>query len=234
MSRIGGSTDPLFNVPIVTEEEERAERETLSEIEQLQLQVDLYGCAERRIDQRRLVDGTVSTLFSASHETQEEITLGIAAMNEAIDGIPESEKADYLQAREFAPNLIDTESPPADFLRCEHYNSTAAAIHLVSYWRQRKTIFGATLAFLPLRLDGALRDDVDFLEQGYLLPLPADSHGRPVVLVDRTGLSQIRGQPTPSVLRIMMYLTHAVTCHIETSESKRVVHIANMQVCATL
>lgn len=224
-----GSTDPLFNVPIITKGEEQAERDALSPIEQWQLDADLYGWARRETGQQAK-EGAASEL-SQSRETQE-ISRGVAAMNEAIKAMPDSEKADYMKAKEVASILIETESPAADFLRCEDYDSTTAATRLVSYWRQRKSIFGADLAFLPLRLDGALQNDIEFLEHGYLVPLPIDAHGRPVILLDRSGLSQIRTQPTPSVLRAMMYITHAVTSHCSTPECKRVVHITNMQVRA--
>ena len=55
--------------------------------------------------------------------------------------IPASAKKEYLEALRLAPRLIQTESDPIKFLRCEDFNPWTAAKRLVLYWEYRKWLF---------------------------------------------------------------------------------------------
>ena len=55
-------------------------------------------------------------------------------MQIAIDIIPSEKKKDFLHAMRCAPHLIQTESHPIKFLRCEEFNPWRAARRLVLYW----------------------------------------------------------------------------------------------------
>jgi hypothetical protein len=85
---------------------------------------------------------------------------------------------------ERAPQLVESESDAAGFLRCEKYDAWAAALRLVKYWEARKKIFGPDRAFLPMTMAGAMAEDMEHLRKGFLLILPDDDHGRAVAYWD--------------------------------------------------
>ena len=69
------------------------------------------------------------------------------------------------------------------FLRREHMDPKSAAIRFVKYWKFRKEVFGAEKYFLPLDIEGALKDDRVALEVGHWIILPKpDNHGRTIML----------------------------------------------------
>jgi hypothetical protein len=109
-------------------------------------------------------------------------------LEQALELIPDEEKAAYLEAVETAHHLIEDESNPVWFIRYEQCNFWAAAIRLVTYWKERKALFGDR-AFLPLKLltgEGALNEeDIMVLRSGSLALLPKDSMGRSVLCADR-------------------------------------------------
>jgi hypothetical protein len=129
-------------------------------------------------------------------------------LEQAIDLIPESEKGAYLHAVQTVPSLVQLESPPLRYLRFDSYNTWATARRLVDYWQGRVELFGAERAYLPLRLtpasspanasanataesrstvQSALDElDVEVVNCGTFMVLPKDSHGRPVLLHDRS------------------------------------------------
>jgi hypothetical protein len=147
-------------------------------------------------------------------------------LEQAIDLIPESEKGAYLHAVQTVPALVQLESPPLRYLRFDSYNTWAAARRLVDYWQGRVELFGAERAYLPLRLtpastpanananasataeprstvQSALDElDVEVVNCGTFMVLPKDSHGRPVLLHDRS-----------------RYVTHAPASRLSTCAS---------------
>jgi hypothetical protein len=72
-------------------------------------------------------------------------------LEQALELIPYEEKAAYLEAVETAHHLIEDESNPVWFIRYEQCNFWAAASRLVTYWKERKAMFGDR-AFRPLKL----------------------------------------------------------------------------------
>jgi hypothetical protein len=109
-------------------------------------------------------------------------------LEQALELIPDEEKAAYLEAVETAHHIIEDESNPVWFIRYEQCNFWAAAIRLVTYWKERKALFGDR-AFRPLKLltgEGALNEeDIMVLRMSPLLLLPKDGLGRSVLCLDR-------------------------------------------------
>ena len=110
----------------------------------------------------------------------------LASMREALRLIPNAEKAEYLQAVQRAPHLVQRESNPLAYLRFVQFDSWAAAKRLAFYWKNRVALFPQR-AFLPLTLlpGGALNEeDLEALRMGYLSLLPNDAAGRSVCCYD--------------------------------------------------
>jgi hypothetical protein len=120
------------SAPIVTTEDEIIEREALTSDERQIIRDEVYG---------------TKVLMP---ETETMLTEGTALMAQALQAIPDTDKLAYLEAVERAPELVQRESDPAAFLRCEKYDSRAAAHRLVRYWNVRKMVFGPERAFLPM------------------------------------------------------------------------------------
>jgi hypothetical protein len=111
-------------------------------------------------------------------------------LEQALELVPDEEKAAYTEAMHRVPDLVDSESDPFRFLWYEKYNISAAARRLVLYWEYRKELFGGR-AFLPMtQLEkGALsEDDVAVLQTGYIALLPDDTDGCAVVCYDGSRL----------------------------------------------
>ena len=119
-------------------------------------------------------------------ETVQNKEKALRALEEAINLMEDDEKKDYLEAKRVVPNLILTESNPLWFIRCEKWNTWAAARRVAFYWKKRKEYFGSR-AHLPMNQsgEGALsKDDVALLSTGYICLLPRDAKGRDVICHD--------------------------------------------------
>jgi hypothetical protein len=105
---------------------------------------------------------------------------------DAIQLLPEEEKAAFMEASTTAPHLVEIESDATRFYQITDYNNWSAAHRIVYYWKKRKALFGDR-AFLPMNQtgEGTLnRDDIAMLSSGGIIVLPRDSHGRSVVFID--------------------------------------------------
>jgi hypothetical protein len=182
----------FFTAPIVTPEDEKAEREALTEDERHSIDKAVYGAEDEIAETDAMVEKAVLLLQEALHE------------------IPDVEKQGYLEALERAPLLVERESDAIRFLRCEEYDAWAAARRLVAYWEVRKKFFGPERAFLPMTQTGAMAEDMVYLEKGFNTMLPDDDHGRPVVCWDRVS-SAAAVIPRASVLRCGFYLLHVLS-----------------------
>ena len=120
--------------------------------------------------------------------------------------MPDIQKAAYLEALEKVPDIVEKETNTKMFLRCEHYNSQTAAERLAQHWKQRKLLFGPERAFLPMTLEGAMKDDMFQLEQGFVVRNPNDAHGRPVVFLDRSNSTKSEHYDRDGWLRCMWYI----------------------------
>jgi hypothetical protein len=177
----------FFSAPFVTPEEEQAEREALPEEERQRIHEEVYG-GEVEIE-----------------ETGTMVENALLLLQEALNEIPAAAKQAYLEATERAPLLVERESDPISFVRCEKYGAWAAARRLVAYWEVRKKCFGPDRAFLPMTQSGAMAEDMEYSEKALATMLPDDDHGRPVICWDRIR-STAAVIPRASVLRCSFYL----------------------------
>jgi hypothetical protein len=160
-----------FTAPIVSEEEERLERQCLTDKERLDVWNDLHG----RPCRQTIVESDV-------HLSKRELEL-----KHELSDIPGEQKEAFLQAVSTCPHLVQSESPSLMFLRREHFDPKLAAQRLVKYWECRRVIFGKE-AFLPMTLEkGALSPvEVEVLESKQVALLPKDSAGRMVLYESRS------------------------------------------------
>jgi len=96
-----------FTVPRISEEEERAEREALSEEEKRAIHDDMYGNGPN--------DGV--------EETEEMKVSGPLLLREALESIASTDKLDYLEAMKRSPRVVEQECNPIAFLRSEDYDA---------------------------------------------------------------------------------------------------------------
>ncbi|KAG7353336.1 hypothetical protein IV203_009385 [Nitzschia inconspicua] len=165
-----------FTAPLITPEEEALERENLSKEQKAELQEDLYGgigCGwTKALDYVEQNDGFLTTKLQELEQALSEMTPSLLK--------------DYNKAMETVPDIVQTESDPVKFLRCERYDVTAAAKRIQLYWKMRRKIFGDDRAFLPMTLHAAMKDDAPMIESLAIYNiLPEDAHGRKVLFFDR-------------------------------------------------
>ena len=199
-----------FTAPIVTEEEEQAERDALTEEERRRIEKDLYG------EETEII------------ETEELLNNGLIMIQEALDALPLGLKTDYMRACEISPDLVERESPFIRFLRVSEWDAWMAAERLVNYWKVRVKIFGSDRAFLPMTLDGALTEDVPYLEKAVIFRLPSDKWGRPVLFFDRIRcVKEIA--PRDSVIRCLWYVMQTMSDE-QVVQKKGYVAVSSMRV----
>jgi phosphoribosylaminoimidazole carboxylase (NCAIR synthetase) len=198
------------SAPIVTAEDETVEREALTGDERQTVRDEVYGTEV------------------IMPETETMLTEGTALMAQALQAIPDTDKLAYLEALERAPELVQRESDPAAFLRCEKYDYWAAAHRLVKYWNVRKMVFGSERAFLPMTQTGAMLEDMVYLQKGLSLVLADDKFGRSVVYWDRIRSTSIV-IPRDSLSRCYFYLLQAISERAST-QKKGFIMIINFRV----
>jgi hypothetical protein len=110
---------------------------------------------------------------------------GLNQLWEALEHTPNKE--DYVEAQRRVPFLVATESPPIRFLHRENFDPWAAAKRLVTYWKERKALFGER-AFLPMNQTGkgALSaEDIIVLNTKFVVILPPDQDNRTIIYYDK-------------------------------------------------
>eukprot|EP00804_Cyclotella_cryptica_P001423 CCRYP_003676-RA/>CCRYP_003676-RA protein AED:0.16 eAED:0.16 QI:336/0.8/0.83/1/0.8/0.66/6/0/484 len=131
-------------------------------------------------------------------QDQEEID-ALRQMKQELTRVPHCQQSALVHAQRISPNLVDDRSLLM-FLEAESFDASRASRRLVSYWEARFQLFGPVNCFLPMTLDGAMRDSWDALRAGYLTLLPCtDNLGRPIVYTvsikltrEYFGLGQVR------------------------------------------
>lgn len=134
-------------------------------------------------------------------------------LSQALNVIAPEDKAAYLEAATKVPGLVQKESNFVSFFRCDRGDSDNACRRLIAYWQMRCEIFQER-AFLPLNLlgNGALTsDEVDLLQQGSVVLLPADSAKRSVVFLDYSKCPEICKKNRNVWMRLIFYLLHLVS-----------------------
>ena len=144
--------------------------------------------------------------ISIFEETPELVEAAIHEMARHLAAI--DNKPAYDKALQLVPDLVQKESPAICFLRCEYFSPEKAAQRLVKYWDMRSIIFGSK-AFLPMRLDGALQDDIETIKdipEAYFIT-GKDDHGRLIFFANKARLDFSRHNRM-SVMRCMWYQFH--------------------------
>lgn len=98
-----------FTAPHVTPEQEREEEASLSDEMRRKIHNDLYGFEQ--VQHPNPKEGRPGTADES-----------LVGLYEAIEMLPMQQKKEYMEALKQAPNLVQTESDPIMFLRCENFN----------------------------------------------------------------------------------------------------------------
>lgn len=173
-----------ITAPMLSDEDDRKEHESLSPQEKEAIENDVFG-----------KDGFV--------ETPAMIHQGLVQMSEAIAAIAPEEKQAYLRALKVAPELVANESKMLYFLRAERFNYWSSAERFVAYWEARSQWFGEN-AFRPMTCteQGALSEDaMRLLSKAMWVKGGTDDKGRVVVLFNRSLLERSRQFRTAAVSR---------------------------------
>ena len=190
-----------YTAPAVSPEQEHAELEALTDAERKELERDLHPDDA----------GLASVASSIQAETPEMNARGVAMMFAAVEGMPHADKKAYEEAVRQSPELVERESDPVAFLRCERWDVRAAAKRYLSYWTIRKRLFGDQ-ALLPMTLAGAMAPDIPTLERGIVVLLPSDDFGRPVEFVDRSKVKKSSDVDVTSIVRTQQGLFASSSC----------------------
>ena len=110
-----------FTAPHITPEQEREEKECLDDEIRQQIQAEMLGISmnQQMVDQEQPFVAT-----AASEEALERL-------EKVIEKFPLRQKKEFLEAVTMVPHLVQTESEPNRFLRCEKGNVEVGADH---YW----------------------------------------------------------------------------------------------------
>lgn len=181
---------PSLTAPVITPEQEEAERLALSPDEISILQRDKYG-------------SDVGSTEEATPTCQPTFQLDATAWEKAMAALSPYDKKEYLEALELVPELVRTETDPLKFLYCRQGNVKAAAKHLAFHWKARKLIF-KDRAHLPMQVGQALStEEAKWRFSGIVASLPSDAQGRPVVFMDH---AQTHRLPHDAMVRVMWFI----------------------------
>lgn len=154
-------------------------------------------------------DGDETNVYKQSatpNETPSMIEDKLAEFELALDDISDDEKRGYLLAKEEGPAECD-DAHKLMFLRCEVFDVERAVVRFVKYWNARVAVFGRDKAFLPLTSDGALKDDIESINAGYLqVANKSDPDGRAVLCFDFR--KEGEDLSSDSLLRVIWYQVH--------------------------
>ena len=159
--------------------------------------------------EKEKIDATAE-LYGQTHpnETQDLISESLVSLVHELDAYAPSKRANWDKAKERCPNLTD-DKHKLMFLRCEVFNVDLAAARMISYWDKRVEVFGEDKAFLPLTLEGALKDDEVALNMGFIQSTEhADAAGRRIILGDPSKLKK-ELYTRDSMVRAFWYTVHA-------------------------
>ena len=170
-------------------EKEKAEIETLTVDEILDAERDLTGLTtglnQTSLQGQGAQEQQPTSIDAKIHEDPIATSADLSAMELALLALPPETKRYYLEACVRCPKEVIDERKAA-FLETDQLDASAAAIRLCTYWTVRVSTFGAELAFLPMTLHGAMREDVDAMIRYcpmQRLPKP-DAHGRHMTFYD--------------------------------------------------
>ena len=166
-----------------------------------------------------------------SFETPDQISKSLQQLDNCIRShLPPSLTTAYFEAIEKVPQIAQRETDPIMFLRTEHYDVEKAANRLAMHWKERKALFGADRAFLPMTLDpngalGSSESDMREIGLGFLARVPDDDHGRPVLFLDRVSSTKDDNYQRDCWLRVMWYMVQVISLNPESQKAGYVVII---------
>eukprot|EP00977_Amphora_coffeiformis_P002107 scaffold407_cov168-Amphora_coffeaeformis.AAC.3 len=192
-----------FTAPYISPEQEQEEFSSFPEETRAEILSDLYGSGTDWETSQEEDDRRAASVDEAS---------SLQLLQEAVESLPVHEKAAYLEALERAPQLVAIESPGKSFLRVARFDPWAAASRLVGYWKFRKELFGLDRAFLPMTLEGAMREDRHIFVLGGCALLPCDTAGRSVIFFNRIACTRaVAPHCSRPQLRCLFYLGHVAS-----------------------
>jgi hypothetical protein len=143
-------------------------------------------------------------------ENPDLIAAKLGELEEELSQLSDEDSQGWTQAKaKCSPDLINDDFKLM-FLRCEVFNADLAAKRIGKYWNKRISVFGQDKAFLPMTLDGALKDDHISLGVGFArLVVPAkDPAGRSIIFADPSKLDSTK-YDRESMVRATWYVMHA-------------------------
>ena len=213
-----------FTAPYITEEEELAEREALTEEEREQIRKDIGlipFCRDKH-------EPNVSSLLPSSRVMAETIE----QVHEQLEQLPEAEA--YRRAFASSPDVVTDETNIQAFLQVESSDATRTAKRVARYWNLRRDIFAAPSKgsssneeIMPLTLQGALTaEERALLSLGLVFLLPDDRNGRGVMYLDRTRFT-VRVGTRQTFSRVLFYVLYAISYR----NDPQFVIVINVKVC---
>ena len=168
-------------------EQEEAERQTYTVDEILDAQRDLHGLVTG-LDLMHVgspQEVTQRPTTAMVHEDPISTAADLEALETALRNLSPETKRPYLEACARCPAEVSPERKRA-FLETDQLDPVLAAERLCTHWSVRESTFGPELAYLPMTLAGAMRNDVDVLIRHCPLQrLPmGDLHGRQMTFYD--------------------------------------------------
>lgn len=144
----------------------------------------------------------------------------------ALDLLDAEVTRDYRQANAEAPELVQAECRPIDFLRTEDFNPYKAAVRMAGFWTCRKSFFGPDRWLLPTRLkEGAMTEQAaKALETGFLAVIKTP---HPVFIVDYSRLPgefELFGH-NQVLAQCLFYTVCATTCEAAQTKGFHVLHV---------
>ena len=127
-------------------------------------------------------------------------------LDESLANMKPKKTRAWLEAQRNCPGLTNDDAKLL-FLQSEEFDVPRAAKKLADYWTKRVELFGDK-AFLPMTLDGALRDDWDALKLGIWRLAGYDASGRTIVFADPS-LHDTNVCSIDAVARANWYVIHA-------------------------
>jgi len=168
-------------------EQEETERQTHTVDEMLDAQRDLHGFVTGPDHTHKGSPQEVAHRPATAmvHEDPIATASDLEALETALRTLSTETKRPYLEACVRCPAELTPERKRA-FLETDRLDPVAAAERLLTHWSVRESTFGPELAYLPMTLAGAMRNDVDVLIRHCPLQrLPmGDLHGRQMTFYD--------------------------------------------------
>lgn len=144
------------------------------------------------------------------NETPELLSSKLKELDEALERESDDDKKWYSVALDRAPGECDDKFK-LKHLRCEVFRVQDTVKRMLKYWDKRVEIFGEEKAFLPMTLDGALKDDITSLRIAYIQSTHLkDDGGRIIMFLDPGRLPKDGSYDRLSMTRAFWYSLHSV------------------------